>query len=171
MQAILDANAIAQVGLRRYLHVLQGRSRELYPVWDKVLDILYKAEQKLFAQEGRTEEHDKWEKLSPRYAAWKKRHYPGKGILTLTRGLRESMTYPFDIHHVEKRPRRLTWGSHHLVSGGHDLGGIHAEGRDNMLPREPIRITQHNVDNIADTVVDYMLDIDLSQPRQAWEIE
>jgi len=169
MQATIDANAVAQVGTRLYLRTLSGRSQELYPVWDKVLDILYEAERQLFAQEGQTEEHGKWEALSPRYAAWKEKHYPGMPILTLTGRFRGSMIDPSGQHHEERRPRSLTWGSHHLVSGGDDLGGIHAVGRANMPAREPIRVTQHNVNDIADTVVDYILDFDLSQPRQALE--
>ena len=205
MQATIDANAVARVGLQRYLRTLNGRSQELYPVWDKVLDILYEAERQLFAKEGRTSEEGKWKKLSPRYAAWKNKHYPGMPILTLTGRFSGSMTDPTGTHHVEKRPQILTWGSHYPVSGGHDLGGIHAEGRQRgfagwkitgyeqlpyrdqpspiierietsatkhtsyMPAREPIRITQHNVNDIADTVVDYILDFDLSQPRQALE--
>jgi len=192
----LDAKEIAQMGLQRYLRTAQGRARELYPVWDKVLDILYEAERQLFAKEGQTKEHSKWEELSPRYAAWKKKHYPGMPIMTLTGRFRGSMTDPSGTHHVEKRSRSLAWGSHYPVSGRHDLGGIHAEGRRSgfagylrtgthtvelietsatkhtsyMPARPPIRITQGNVDDIADIVVDYILDFDLSRPRQAWEI-
>jgi len=211
MQAhiVFDANAadaVARIGARRYLRWMNGRARELYPVWDKVLDVLYEAEQRLFAQEGQTEEHRKWKGLSPRYSAWKKKHYPGMPTLTLTGRFRGSMTDPSGRHAEIKEPQQLTWGSAHEVSGGHDLGGIHAKGRQagfagwritgyESLPyrhgpspiierietsatkhtsympaREPIRITQHNIDDIADVVVDYILDFDLSQPRQAWEL-
>jgi len=163
LTATLDANAIAQVGLRRYLRTLSERANDLYPAWDNVLNILYEAERRLFAQEGQTEEHSKWEKLSPRYAAWKEKHYPGMPILTLTGRFRGSMTDPSGQHTEIRERRQLTWGSAHKVSGGHDLGGLHAEGRGNMPARPPIRITQRNVDDIADTVVDYILDIDLSQ--------
>jgi len=165
MQAIIDANAVARVGLRRYLIALNERSQDVSSAWDKVLDIIYEAERQLFAQEGQTEEHDKWEVLSSRYAAWKEKHYPGMPILTLTGRFRGSMTDPSGQHYEERRPRSLTWGSHHKVSGGHDLGGIHAVKHENMPAREPIRITQRNVDDIANVVVDYILDFDLSQPR------
>lgn len=168
---VLDTNAIAQVALRRYLLTLNERSQNFYPAWNSVLNILYEAEQQLFAREGRTSEHGKWEELSPRYAAWKAKHYPGMPILTLTGRFRGSMTDPSGQHTEFKQPRRLVWGSDYKVSGGHDLGGIHAEGRSPHMPaREPIRITQNNVDDMADVIVDYLLDFDLSRPRQAWEI-
>ena len=170
LAATLDTNAIAQVGLRRYLRTLSGRANDLYPAWNDVLNILYEAEQQLFAKEGQTEEHSKWEELSPRYAAWKERHYPGMPILALTGRFSGSMTDPAGQHTEIRERRRLTWGSDHKVSGGHDLGGLHAEGTENMPAREPIRITQRNVDDIADVIVDHILDFDLSQPRQAWEM-
>jgi len=168
--ATIDTNAVAQIGLRRYLRTMDGRSQELYPVWDKVLNIIYEAEQRLFEREGRTSEHGKWEKLSPRYAAWKKKHYPGMPILTLTGRFNGSMTDPSGRHADIRERQTLTWGSAYEVSGGYDLGGIHAEGHENMPAREPIRVTQRNVDDIANTVVDYILDFDLSRPRQAWEM-
>jgi len=204
--ATLDTNAIAQVGLRRYLRTVSGRANDLYPAWDSVLNVLYEAERRLFAREGRTKEHGKWEALSPRYAAWKKKHYPGMPRLVLTGRFSGSMTDPSGQHAEIRQRRRLTWGSDRKVSGGHDLGGIHAEGRQRgfagwkitgweqlpyraklspiierietsttkhtsyMPAREPIRITQRNVNDIADVIVDHILDFDLSRPRQAWEL-
>ena len=165
MVAVLDAKAIAQMGSRRYLRTLSGRANYLYPVWDSVLNVLYEAEQQLFAQEGQTDEHSRWAELSPRYAAWKEEHYPGMPILTLTGRFRGSMTDPAGQHTEIRERRRLTWGSDHKVSGGHDLGGILA-----ATAREPIRITQRNVDDIADVIVDHILDFDLSRPRQDWEL-
>ena len=168
--ATLDTNAIAQVGLRRYLRTVSGRANDLYPAWDKVLDIIYKAQSELFEREGQKGEYGKWKALSPRYKAWKEKHVPGNPILQLTGRFWINMTRPSGQHTEIRERRRLTWGSHHIVSGGHDLGGIHAVGRENMPAREPIRITKTNVNDIADTVVDYILDFDLGRSRQAWEL-
>ncbi len=183
LTAVLDTNAIAQVGLRRYLRTLSGRANDLYPVWDKVLDILYEAQSELFEREGKKGEYSKWTRLSPRYKKWKDEHYPGKPILELTGRFWVNMTRPSGQHTEIRERRRLTWGSDHKVSGGHDLGGIHAEGRraitgqlrlgrdsSYMPAREPIRITKTNVNDIADVVVDHILDFDLSRPRQDWEL-
>ena len=168
----LEASDIAQVGLRRYLLTLNERAQNVMPAWDSVLNIIYEAEQRLFAAEGKTEEHSKWIGLSDRYDTWKKKHYPGMPILTLTGRFRGSMTDPSGRHTEFRQPHRLVWGSKHDVDG-YDLGAIHAEGRKEppaMPAREPIRITRQNVDDFANVILDHILDIHLDRPRQAWEI-
>ena len=46
-----------------------------------------------FDQEGRLADGRKWRALSPGYARWKQRHYPGRKILELTGRLRRSLRW------------------------------------------------------------------------------
>ena len=46
----------------------------------------------VFEAEGAFEEREKWQELSPTYAAWKARHYPGKKILERTGRMLRSLT-------------------------------------------------------------------------------
>ena len=46
----------------------------------------------VFEAEGAYEERTKWQDLSPAYARWKARHYPGRKILELTGRMKRSLT-------------------------------------------------------------------------------
>ena len=48
--------------------------------WESLAPIVAEAAADVFASQGR----GGWAQLSPAYARWKEKHYPGKGILELT---------------------------------------------------------------------------------------
>jgi len=77
------------------------RAKNLTPFWREVFAPEYfAAVQDLFWMEGQSRSlasgqfgPGHWAALSPQYAAWKSRHYPGKTILQRTERLRESLEW------------------------------------------------------------------------------
>lgn len=78
----------AQVGFRR----LEGALKDLRPIWPAVRRYFHDTEALAFASEGGDQRTGRWKPLSPAYAKWKARHYPGKGILERTGALWKSLT-------------------------------------------------------------------------------
>lgn len=76
-----------------------------------------------------------WQPLSPRYAAWKSKRYPGRGILERTRALMESFRKGRAGHMLRIAPRTLVWGS------SVDYGRYHQSGTRTMPARPIIRLT------------------------------
>jgi len=60
-----------------------------FPLLGPVLEKELKGQ---FSAKGRGPNRGAWERLSPRYAAWKRRHHPGKPTLVLTGALRDGLT-------------------------------------------------------------------------------
>jgi hypothetical protein len=62
------------------------------PFWHQYFSpLFYQHEAELFASSG----GGKWKPLSARYATWKVRHFPGRGMLVATGALKTSLTRPF----------------------------------------------------------------------------
>ena len=59
---------------------------------EEIADDFFEVEQRLFDSEGGTGEHGAWAPLSPRYAAWKARAFPGRGILVAENRMKQSLT-------------------------------------------------------------------------------
>lgn len=92
------------------------------PLWDKLADRFAVAEGKQFRSEGAYGSGG-WAPLSPPYAAWKARAYPGKRILERTGALVESLTRrPFGIEILTRRAMTigsgLVYGKYHQAGGG-----------------------------------------------------
>lgn len=82
------------------LAAIGGRARDLTSFWIDVFAPDYFARvQDLFAMEGQSRGaggrlgRGHWEPLSPAYAAWKRRHFPGTKILERTGALRASLEW------------------------------------------------------------------------------
>ena len=83
----------------------------------------------------------KWPALSPGYARWKARHYPGVPMLTAKGGLRRSLTYkgaPGAIYDLTKE--QLAIGTSLQTPGGKwNLGLIHQLGAPRAhIPARPM---------------------------------
>lgn len=107
--------------LSRTLHGYLGRMTDLRPLWAFILTDWQFTQQNLFMAEGAYEGQERWAELSKRYAAWKRRKYPGRGILVRTGAMREATTdpdaeitdtsltitvdSPYAIYHQSSRPR------------------------------------------------------------------
>lgn len=82
-------------GAERVFRRLEGRA-DLAPFFADVTRDFLDMERRQFASEGGLT--GGWPALSPRYAAWKAIHYPGKGILRRTDRLYDSLTTGPEVH-------------------------------------------------------------------------
>jgi len=106
---------------------------DLTDAWEEMADSLLAAEQKQFSSEG-SYASGGWSPLSPKYAAWKARHYPGQPILVATGALSASLTQrPFGVESIE--PHSMAIGS------DNEVGGYHQNGTDKMPQRRVVELT------------------------------
>ena len=184
----INSGHLALLGYNTYVRDVAQRASDVRCAWDRVLEIIQEYEELLFANEGQTSEHPRWEELSDNpirfhgglgYRTWKNLNYAGEPIGTLTGKLRAQLTGigggAGDEPFLELRPTRLTMGSDYEdyegVPGrprspldrtaGNDLGGMHAEGRRDYYPmpaRPPIRVTRRESFQIADAIMDWVLE-------------
>lgn len=116
-------------------------------LWDALADRFASINRRQFDSEGAYGSGG-WQALSPRYAAWKARAYPGKPILQREGDLVESLTRrPLGIEVIT--PRSMTLGSgvpHHRY---HQLGDGVPQRRAVELPeserRHWVRLVQRFV--------------------------
>ena len=163
-----------------------SRARDVRPAWNAVRDIFFKAETDVFDNFGRTSEHPQWEANNPDYAEWKAEKFSVAlySPLELTGRLRRQITGVSGGHFERAEPKRYEIGTNAPVSSwsgksegisldapGEDVGGLNAEGDSQfMFPprskkrltaksREVIRITQKNIDDFSDVLVDYVFNV------------
>lgn len=67
--------------LQYRLKGLKAGLADLSPVWRGPVYRIFQDFIKVHFDSGGSYSGDQWAPLSPRYAAWKEKHYPGKGIL------------------------------------------------------------------------------------------
>lgn len=110
------------------------RTDDATPAWDAIADSLARAERRQFDSEGGYASGG-WAPLSPRYAAWKERHYPGRPILVRTGRLRASLTErPLGVEVI--RP-------HSAILGSHVPYGLHHQRGGGRLPRRrPVELPE-----------------------------
>jgi phage gpG-like protein len=107
---------------------------DLRPVWEALADRFASLEGRQFATEGRYGSGG-WAPLSPRYAAWKARHYPGKTILRRTDDLYRSLTErPLGVEVIE--PRFAIFGT------AVEYGQYHQHGTAHMPRRRPVEFPE-----------------------------
>lgn len=161
LTATADREAFVQAGMAAYADDINERMRDVSDAWPDCVEAIFEHESEVFRNEGETAEHAPWAPLSDSYAAWKARVAPGKPILQLTSRLRRQLTGESGDHYERREPTRLTIGSDYIISGGADLGGIHAVGRQLPPPmpaRPPFRVTQGLSDTLGLTIADHVLD-------------
>lgn len=83
-----------------------------------------------------------WERLSPGYAKWKRRHFPGRKILVLTRDTRERFTQPTNAAHIRefKTPFTYIFGALSEKQWRHETGT--GTGRQRLPVRSVLTKTQ-----------------------------
>ena len=82
------------IQLSRAFDTMGQKIDDLTPVLKKIADSFYKHMEDVFEREGASGNRQRWHPLNPRYAAWKRKRYPGAKILVLTGELKESLTNP-----------------------------------------------------------------------------
>lgn len=72
------------------------------PVWEGIADRFVELQQKNFDSQGATMSGG-WSALSPKYGAWKAKHYPGRGILVRSGDLRESLASNLGVREFTRK--------------------------------------------------------------------
>lgn len=104
------------------------------PAWEVLAERFARLERRQFATEGRAASGG-WPALSPDYAAWKARHYPGKPILEREGDLKASLTSrPFGVEVLE--PAFMVVGS------DVEYGRYHQHGGGNLPQRRPVELPE-----------------------------
>jgi len=85
---------------------------DLSQPFNTMADEFFQSMAGVFSAEGAFEDRPRWQDLSPAYAIWKARHYPGRKILERTGRLRSSLVNKGGIDNVfEVTPDSLTVGT------------------------------------------------------------
>lgn len=116
----------------RTLEGIEIRGRDATPAWEEIAESFLAGERSQFASQGAWGSGG-WSPLSPKYAEWKARHYPGQPILVRTGALRASLTDGPDVRII--RPQDAWLGS--MVR----YGRYHQSG-DGVPRRPPVDIPE-----------------------------
>jgi phage gpG-like protein len=110
---------------------------DLRPAYDAIADLVVAENRRNFDTEG-GHASGGWAPLSPKYAAWKARHYPGKPILQREGDLIDSLTRrPLGIEVIE--PAFMVLGSGVPYLKYHQLGDGLPQRRAVELPESERR--------------------------------
>jgi phage gpG-like protein len=133
MPISLSFDFYGDVQIDRTLERFSDAVEDARPAWEAIADRFAHVERRQFGTEGRHASGG-WAPLSPRYAAWKARHYPGRPILVREGDLRASLTQrPFGVERIEPHDAWL----------GSDVahGRYHQRGQG-VPRRRPIELTE-----------------------------
>lgn len=119
------------VQLDRTLARFQARAINATPAFEQIRESFLRAERRQFDSEGHYASGG-WQALSPAYAAWKARHYPGRKILVRTGELERSLTEGPQINVIE--PHMAIFGS------AVEYGAYHQNGGENLPRRRPVEL-------------------------------
>lgn len=134
MATLMRFSFYGDVQLSRTLADRAERAEDARPVWDVLADRFAILERRQFRSQG-AHASGGWSPLSPRYAAWKARHYPGQTILRRTDDLFRSLTQrPLGVEVLE--PLLMVVGS------DVEYGRYHQAG-DGVPQRRPVELTEH----------------------------
>lgn len=111
---------------------------DVSPAWPDVVRKLREQAARLFTTQGASGATGAWEALTPRYAAWKERNYPGRTILELTGRLRAALQVETSDTVVEAESRFLFYGAEI------PYGSYHMTGTTRMVARPPIAPTDRD---------------------------
>ena len=99
----------------------------------RMADVILQKVNEQFTTEGAHSEAGGWKPLSPEYAAWKAKHYPGAPILVRTGKMKELLLDKTSAVTVEKQ--RMIY---HPRS---EYAGYHQRGTSKMPARKPVNLT------------------------------
>jgi len=130
--------------LVEYMQDLGLRMEDLQPVFDRYGE--YLVDEHILMQFRRQGFPKRWAALSPAYARWKARHYPGKPILEATGRMRRGFRW-------EARPRSLRVINR--VRAGQQRGSqprwfYHQSGTDVMPARKMLQITDDDHEQLQE---------------------
>jgi len=135
-----DAFSVQLVGLQLFAKVLERVGDDLQdwrPFWEQVaIPFFHRWELEDFVVEG-GRSGASWQSLSDPYAAWKRRHFPGAGILVRTGALKASLADAGASDAITRsQPTQLEVGT--TVPYAKYLQG----GTSRMPARPPLRVNE-----------------------------
>lgn len=116
--------------LERTLDRIDAAAVDMRPAWEAIAERFTQAETRQFATQGGYGSAG-WAPLSPRYAAWKAVHYPGKTILRRTDELFTSLTHGPQVRVLEP--------SYVILGSAVPHGAYHQTG-DGLPRRRPVEL-------------------------------
>lgn len=120
--------------MQRTLHRWSDTLNDMRPAWNAIADRFARLEEAQFRTEGRRASGG-WAPLSPRYAAWKAKRYPGRRILERTGDLQRSLTVrPFGVEVIERKFM--------AIGSDIDYGAYHQWGTRHMPRRRPVEVDE-----------------------------
>lgn len=105
----------------------------------------------------------RWAKLSPRYAAWKRRKYPGRPLLVATTALRSAMVGGGSGSLVQRRKTRLSIG---LRGRNRTIANYHQKGTGNMPARPPVKYDKAFKDGTLPWTIGQILQLQIVAARK-----
>jgi hypothetical protein len=134
---ILKGRVLGDVNLHRVLSRLVDETHHLEPVFEKIGDDFRDITVNQFAAQGYG-----WAPLTPRYAAWKAAHFPGKPILQREGRLLAAMTIVGNEDNVnEVAPLWARFGAGGEVGL---IGSFHQTGTYIMAQRKVIDLREED---------------------------
>lgn len=104
-----------------YLRGMRRRLGDLRPAWQAILLYLREATREQFRTEG-ARNGSPWQALSPAYARWKTRRYPGQPILRASDEMFRSLVGQTGESVIRIEPRRLEYGTRRRYGRYHQRG-------------------------------------------------
>jgi phage gpG-like protein len=135
--------------MRRYLEGIKRRALNLAPVFLRFRDVWFEQNERVFAAEGLP---TAWPALSPAYAAWKQRNFPGKTILRRTDRLFGSLTSMAPDTIFQATPRTLRMGSRVPYFMAHQVGA------GNLPARPPLVLLPETFSELHMMVMDFVVE-------------
>lgn len=145
----LRIEVAGEVQLHRAITRFTAGVSDLSPLWPDVLTEFRSIEAEQFDTRG----HGEWAPLSPTYASWKARNYPGRSLLVREGELRDSLTSDKGAD-VKMAPLELRIGTRVKHAGFHQLGTSRMPARKPIDLREPdkqrlMRVVQRYLVNLS----------------------
>lgn len=123
-------DVLGEVVLDRTIDRAADHVEDFRPVWEVYRGRFLEAERRQFASEGAYGSGG-WAPLSPRYAAWKARHFPGQPIMRRTDDLFHSLT-------DADGPAIAIMEPSYAIFGSDVLYGVHHQRGDPPVPRRRV---------------------------------
>lgn len=132
----------------RTLLRFHDRAANCRPVFDRMADRIADLTRRNFDAEGASE-GQKWADLSPKYAAWKRRRWPGRKILVRTGALERDLTRrPFGVEQITAHSMRIGTS---LPYAKH-----HQQGAGNLPRRRPFELSAASRDELTKMLQRYL---------------
>lgn len=153
--AIFEVSIAGELQIQRLLDGIIYRGQDLRPVWQYIAEDFHQLEAQQFATEGGLGRP--WPPLSPAYAAWKAKHFPGAPILVRTGRLRASLTGKTGDTVEVLEPQILRIGTRVPYAIFHQTGTV------KMPPRPPIVISEAAKDRWVRLIHAYLKGGDITE--------